>query len=352
MLLPNRHANTPDYRYGFQGQEMDDEIKGEGNSINFKYRMHDPRVGRFFATDPLFASYPWNSPYAFSENRVLDRNELEGLESAWLADIAKNKINSYMDEEEIDQDIQNAANYLLGIHNRVAHSADVPRMAVDMGKGIIDNYKAGWSLITEGGRAKQEGEISDGEQLTRSFIPAYGMIRYYVDQGKTIISGGEDGFFAGGEVTTDVGMVFLGSVKVSLPKKLPGLRFVPLDKLKISKSGVERVKAHLEKFNKDAPGGQWEHNKIMIERMDKIINDGANPTMTDKLFYSHELLEASIMDDLIKDGMPFDEAYKKAHKEASDAYKADPSGKDFYTNEANKAFEQQLIDEADGKYDK
>ncbi|MEO1033829.1 MAG: hypothetical protein AAFX55_20775, partial [Bacteroidota bacterium] len=31
MLLPNRHGNTPGYRYGFQGQEMDDEIKGEGN---------------------------------------------------------------------------------------------------------------------------------------------------------------------------------------------------------------------------------------------------------------------------------------------------------------------------------
>ncbi len=68
------------YRYGFQGQEKDDEVKGEGNSINYKYRMHDPRVGRFFATDPLEKSYPWNSPYAFSENRVVDGVELEGLE--------------------------------------------------------------------------------------------------------------------------------------------------------------------------------------------------------------------------------------------------------------------------------
>jgi hypothetical protein len=59
---------------------MDDEIKGEGNSLNFKYRMHDPRVGRFFAVDPLTASYPWNSSYAFSENRVIDGIELEGLE--------------------------------------------------------------------------------------------------------------------------------------------------------------------------------------------------------------------------------------------------------------------------------
>lgn len=44
--------------------------------------MHDPRVGRFFAVDPLSDSYPWNSPYAFSENRVTNAVELEGLEAA------------------------------------------------------------------------------------------------------------------------------------------------------------------------------------------------------------------------------------------------------------------------------
>lgn len=42
--------------------------------------MHDPRVGRFFAVDPLASKYPHNSPYAFSENRVIDGVELEGLE--------------------------------------------------------------------------------------------------------------------------------------------------------------------------------------------------------------------------------------------------------------------------------
>ncbi|WP_111308323.1 RHS repeat domain-containing protein [Confluentibacter sediminis] len=80
MLLPNRHDNTPEYRYGFQGQEKDDEIKGEGNSLNYTFRMHDPRVGRFFTVDPLSRRYAYNSPYAFSENRVIDGVELEGLE--------------------------------------------------------------------------------------------------------------------------------------------------------------------------------------------------------------------------------------------------------------------------------
>ena len=43
--------------------------------------MHDPRVGRFLSLDPIEADYPWNSPYAFSENMVIHAIELEGLEA-------------------------------------------------------------------------------------------------------------------------------------------------------------------------------------------------------------------------------------------------------------------------------
>ncbi|MGB1270252.1 MAG: RHS repeat domain-containing protein, partial [Flavobacteriaceae bacterium] len=87
MLVPNRHASSAAYRYGFQGQEKDDELKGEGNSLNYKFRMHDPRVGRFFAVDPLEKDYPWNSPYAFSENEVINATELEGLEKRYTYDV-------------------------------------------------------------------------------------------------------------------------------------------------------------------------------------------------------------------------------------------------------------------------
>jgi RHS repeat-associated protein len=82
MLLPNRHGSvdSDSYRYGFQGQERDDEVKGEGNSYNYTFRMHDPRLVRFFSVDPLSIQYSYNSPYAFSENILIAANELEGLE--------------------------------------------------------------------------------------------------------------------------------------------------------------------------------------------------------------------------------------------------------------------------------
>jgi len=53
---------------------------GIGSKVAFKYRIHDARIGRFLSVDPLAASYPWNSPYAFSENRVIDGRDLEGTE--------------------------------------------------------------------------------------------------------------------------------------------------------------------------------------------------------------------------------------------------------------------------------
>jgi hypothetical protein len=67
-----------DYSFGFNSQEKDKEMWG--GSISFKYRVEDSRLGRFFSVDPLARSFPFNSSYAFAENRVIDGIELEGKE--------------------------------------------------------------------------------------------------------------------------------------------------------------------------------------------------------------------------------------------------------------------------------
>jgi len=81
MVMPGRISapETPN-RYGFQGQESDDEITGTRSHYSYEYRVQDARTGRFFSVDPLCASYPYYSQYAFSGNRLIDRIELEGLE--------------------------------------------------------------------------------------------------------------------------------------------------------------------------------------------------------------------------------------------------------------------------------
>ena len=42
--------------------------------------MHDPRIGRFFAVDPLASEYPWYTPYQFAGNMPIAAIDLDGLE--------------------------------------------------------------------------------------------------------------------------------------------------------------------------------------------------------------------------------------------------------------------------------
>ena len=83
MLQPGRSylsSNGEKYRYGFNGKENDNEVKGEGNQQDYGMRVYDPRLGKFLSVDPLFKEYPWNSTYAYAENSPILFNDLDGLE--------------------------------------------------------------------------------------------------------------------------------------------------------------------------------------------------------------------------------------------------------------------------------
>ena len=75
---------TPDYKYKFQGQERQDELGLNWDS--FKWRNYDYAIGRFMCIDPLAEKYPYNGTYNFSEDRVIDGRELEGLEVQLIVD--------------------------------------------------------------------------------------------------------------------------------------------------------------------------------------------------------------------------------------------------------------------------
>ncbi len=69
MLLPNRNESTPEYRYGFNGMEKDDEVTNqEGTSYDFGARFYNPRVGRWLSRDALEFKYPYLSPYNYVAN--------------------------------------------------------------------------------------------------------------------------------------------------------------------------------------------------------------------------------------------------------------------------------------------
>jgi RHS repeat-associated protein len=161
-----RHAYSPvtgrAYRFGFQGQEKDDEIhNATGTSYNYEFRMHDPRVGRMLSIDPLTSKYPFYSPYAFSGNRVIDAVELEGLEPRAIA----------------KQDVMTGVNYftkpalrLLSYVSGMPESRIASTMLIPRGWGQAPYYP--WNEHGEGGGAMT---VWDRIVYTPNFFDAHSM---------------------------------------------------------------------------------------------------------------------------------------------------------------------------------
>ena len=71
----NYSPSTMYKNWKMQGQELQ-----ESGFYAYKWRQYMPDVGRFFNVDPLATKYPYNSTYAFQENKLGMGVELEGLE--------------------------------------------------------------------------------------------------------------------------------------------------------------------------------------------------------------------------------------------------------------------------------
>ena len=55
MVMPGSkyQAGTELYRYGFNGKENDNEVKGGGNQQDYGERIYNLRLGRFLSVDPI-----------------------------------------------------------------------------------------------------------------------------------------------------------------------------------------------------------------------------------------------------------------------------------------------------------
>jgi len=84
MQMPGRTFSSAVYRYGFNGKENDDDVKGVGDQQDYGLRIYDPRIGKFLSADPVAKNFPWNSPYSFAENRVIEGIDFDGLEVVLL----------------------------------------------------------------------------------------------------------------------------------------------------------------------------------------------------------------------------------------------------------------------------
>jgi len=76
--MPNRTDALVPYRYGFGGQEKDNEIYGEGASYTAEFWQYDARLGRRWNVEPLAREFPWLSPYAVFLNNPIRFSDVNG----------------------------------------------------------------------------------------------------------------------------------------------------------------------------------------------------------------------------------------------------------------------------------
>jgi len=77
--MPGKKYEALDgYMYKFNGKEGDDEVKGNGNQLDFGNRIYDPRIGRWLSVDPLEKKFTGLSPYCFAINSPLITVDFDG----------------------------------------------------------------------------------------------------------------------------------------------------------------------------------------------------------------------------------------------------------------------------------
>ena len=131
-------------------------------SVNYKYRVTDTRLGRFFVIDPLHFKYPWNSNYAFSENKVIAYYELEGAEAKSV--VTKNSDGSTSTKVMVEADAYNnsmrmtnitmnlvlsKATAILNQFNNLDDKVEFKTEIFDKGSSLISNGGRGFKVFFE-----------------------------------------------------------------------------------------------------------------------------------------------------------------------------------------------------------
>jgi RHS repeat-associated protein len=66
------------YRFGFNGMEKDNEVKGIGNSLDFGERIYDSRLGTWMSIDKMAGKHPGFTPYVFCRDNPIVKYDPNG----------------------------------------------------------------------------------------------------------------------------------------------------------------------------------------------------------------------------------------------------------------------------------
>jgi len=183
--MPGRGFSSGGYRYGFNGKENDNEIKGEGNQQDYGMRVYDPRVGKFLSVDPLTKEYPELTPYQFAGNKVITSVDLDGLEDYDFRGAKVNRLSYtnrkwYQDPVGIfgANAIRSAWNQTVDMAETDANFLSDPKGSADrMKKSIVSSVFKGLIWLSETSDEEKvdfvKGKLTDVktyEDITGTFL--------------------------------------------------------------------------------------------------------------------------------------------------------------------------------------
>ena len=130
-----------------------------------------PDVGRFFNVDPLSEKYSYQSHYNFSENRVIDARELEGLEAVLINDTTiewKVKIDNKLGFEPSKTLLQDAADILSqnGVTVTIVEDPNAT-FTVELAPATLKFEADGSGITTTYGHTEDDGNIYDGKVVSK-----------------------------------------------------------------------------------------------------------------------------------------------------------------------------------------
>jgi len=106
MLMPGmQFGASGNYRYGFNGKEMDNEVSGTGNQYDYGFRIYNPNLGRFLTVDPLTKKYPMLTPYQFSSNSPIQAVDVDGLEGVQYTEIQTDRDGNTVIKRVVEVDV-------------------------------------------------------------------------------------------------------------------------------------------------------------------------------------------------------------------------------------------------------
>ena len=169
MVMPGRKYQAAGglYRYGFNGKENDNEVKGEGNQQDYGMRIYDPRLMRFLSVDPLANSYPWYTPYQFAGNDVIRCIDLDGAEPTMRTENYGENYKPFI-----------GGGWYIDVYDKVSHSSF-------QASGIFDPNTGKTYIIAEdeAGQNKYFYLVNDGGATDK--------ISWKIENGRNVLVGGK-----------------------------------------------------------------------------------------------------------------------------------------------------------------